>query len=308
MEEAFLLSSISNIVFNVVLCCTAVTLNSVTIYALRKTPSVPMPLKVLLLSLAVSDLGVGMVCHPLYIARLVLDLEKSVTAFPSFYGVYLFVTSVFTYGYFPSFYGVYLFVTSVFTYGSLFGVLSLSVDRFLALRVHLKYQQLMTQNRVMIVVISSWVLSGAMSALYSPPKIPVHIAYLVFAIIVGTCFVVSGVLNCYIYALVRRHANQIQSTQVHGNAPEVANTRRMRKSAYTTIYVYLLFLLCYLPNISALWFVGSSRSSIAKVVKSYTFTLLLLNSSLNPLIYCWKMRDIRQTILNMMQNAFPARN
>ena len=248
-----------------------------------------MPLKVLLLSLAVSDLGVGMVCHPLYIARLVLDLERSVTAFPSFYGVYL-------------------FVTSVFTYGSFFGVLSLSVDRFLALRVHLKYQQLMTQNRVMIVVISSWVLSGAMSALYSPPKIPVHIAYLVFAIIVGTCFVVSGVLNCYIYALVRRHANQIQSTQVHGNAPEVANTRRMRKSAYTTIYVYLLFLLCYLPNISALWFVGSSRSSIAKVVKSYTFTLLLLNSSLNPLIYCWKMRDIRQTILNMMQNAFPARN
>ena len=289
MEEAFLLSSISNIVFNVVLCCTAVTLNSVTIYALRKTPSVPMPLKVLLLSLAVSDLGVGMVCHPLYIARLVLDLEKSVTAFPSFYGVYL-------------------FATRVFTYGSFFGVLSLSVDRFLALRVHLKYQQLMTQNRVMIVVISSWVLSGAMSALYSPPNIPVHIAYLVFAIIVGTCFVVSGVLNSYIYALVRRHANQIQSTQVHGNAPEVANTRRMRKSAYTTIYVYLLFLLCYLPNVSALWFVGSSRSSIAKVVKSYTFTLLLLNSSLNPLIYCWKMRDIRQTILNMMQNAFPARN
>ena len=230
-----------------------------------------------------------MVCHPLYIARLVLDLEKSVTAFPSFYGVYL-------------------FVTRVFTYGSFFGVLSLSVDRFLALRVHLKYQQLMTQNRVMIVVISSWVLSGAMSALYSPPKIPVHIAYLVFAIIVGTCFAVSGVLNCYIYALVRRHANQIQSTQVHGNAPEVANTRRMRKSAYTTIYVYLLFLLCYLPNISALWFVGSSRSSIAKVVKSYTVTLLFLNSSLNPLIYCWKMRDIRQTILNMMQNAFPARN
>ena len=290
MEEAFLLSSISNIVFNVVLCCTAVTLNSVSIHALRKTPSVPMPLKVLLLSLAVSDLGIGMVCHPLYIARLVLDLEKSVTAFPSFYWVYL-------------------FVTRVFTFGSFFGVLSLSVDRFLALRVHLKYQQLLTQNRVMTVVISSWVLSGAMSALYWPPlKIPVQIAFLVFGIIVGTCFVVSGVLNCYIYALVRRHANQIQSTQVQGNAPEMTNTRRMRKSAFTTIYVYLLFLLCYLPNISVLWFVGSSRSSIAKVVKSYTFTLLLLNSSLNPLIYCWKMRDIRQTIMNIMQNAFPARN
>ena len=280
-------------VFNVILCCTAVTLNSVTIYALRKTPSLPMPLKILLLSLAVSDLGVGILCHPLYIVRLVLDLELGVTASPTFYWVYR-------------------FVTSVFTYASFFGVLSLSVDRFLALRVHLKYQQLVTQKRVMTVVISSWVLSGAMFSLTWPPKIPVHIAYLVFVIIVGTCFVVSGILNCYIYALVRRHANQIQSIQVQGNAqenaPDVANSRSMRKSVFTTIYVYLLFLLCYLPNISVLWFIGSSPSLVAKAVKSFTFTLLLLNSSLNPLIYCWKMRDIRQTILNLMQNAFAAQN
>ena len=278
-------------VFNVILCCTAVTLNSVTIYALRKTPSVPMPLKVLLLNLAVSDLGVGILCHPLYIVRLVLDLELGVKAFATFYWAYR-------------------FVTSVFTYASFFGVLSLSVDRFLALRVHLRYQQLVTQKRVMTVVISSWVLSGAIFVLFWP-KLPVYIVYLVFVIIVGTCFVVSGVLNCCIYALVRRHANQIHSIQVHGNAqenaPDVANSRRIRRSAFTTIYVYLLFLLCYLPNISVLRFVGSSPNLVAKVVKSYTFTLLL-NSSLNPLIYCWKMRDIRQTIRNMMQNIFPARN
>ena len=292
MEGALFWSRISNIVLNVVLCCTAVTLNSVTIYALRKTPSVPMPLNVLLLSLAVSDLGVGILCHPLYIVRLVLNLEQSVTAFPTFNSVFW-------------------FVTSVFTYASFFGVLSLSVDRFLALRIHLKYQQLVTQKRVMTVVISSWVLSGASFVLFWT-KIPYHIAYLVFVHIVGTCVVVSGILNCYIYALVRRHAHQIQSIQVHGNAQEnasdVANSRRMRKSAFTTISVYLLFLLCYLPNIPVWWFAASSPSLVAKVVNSYTITLYLLNSSLNPLIYCWKMRDIRQTIRNMMQNAFAARN
>ena len=291
MEEAFYWSSIPNMVFNVILCSTAVTLNSVTIYAVRKTPSVPLPLKVLLLSLAVSDLGVGILCHPLYIVRLVLDLDLGVKASPTFYWVYG-------------------FVMHVFASASFLGVLSLNVDRFLALRVHLKYQQLVTQKRVMTVVISSWLLSGASFVLIWA-KIPFHIKYLVIVIIVGTCFVVSGVLNCYIYAVVRRHADQIQSIQVHGNAqekaPDVANSKRMRKSVFTTIYVYLLFLLCYLPNISALWFIGSSPSLIAKVVKRYTVTLLLLNSSLNPLIYCWKMRDIRQTILNLMLNAFAAR-
>ena len=292
MEEAFYWSRISNMVFNVILCCTAVTLNSVTIYALRKTPSVPMPLKVLFLSLAVSDLGVGILCHPLHIVLLVLDLDLGVKASPTFYLIC---------GY----------VMRVFASVSFLGVLSLSVDRFLALRVHLKYQQLVTQKRVMTVMISSWVLSGASSVLIWA-KIPFHIEYLVIVIIVGTCFVVSGVLNYYIYAVVRRHADQIQSIQVHGNAqenaPDLANSKRMRKSVFTAIYVHLLFWLCYLPNISAMWFIGSSPSLIAKVVKSYTVTLLLLNSSLNPLIYCWKMRDIGQTILNMMQNAFAAQN
>ena len=293
MEEALFWSSISNMVFNVILCCTAVTLNSVTIYALRKTPSVPMPLKVLLLNLAVSDLGVGILCHPLYIVRLVLDLELGVTASPTFERVYW-------------------FVIILFTDVSFFGVVCLSVDRFLALRIHLKYKQLVTQKRVMTVVISSWIFSAAMFLLTSLLKIPFHVTKLVIIITRGTCFVVSGILNCYIYGIVRRHANQIQSIQVHGNAqdnpPDVANSRRMRKSMFTTVYVYLLFLLCYLPNISVLWFISSSPSLITKVVHSYTFTLFLLNSSLNPLIYCWKMRDIRQTIRNMMQNAFAAPN
>ena len=268
-------------VFNVILCCTAVTFNSVTIYALRKTPSVPMPLKVLLLNLAVSDLGVGILCHPLYIVRLVVDLEQSDTASPTFYSVYW-------------------FVTSVFTCASFFGVLSLSVDRFLALSYSPQVQATCDSKTCHdsgdFVLGLDWrqVCVTLAAKISSPRQIP------------GGCNHLRNLLCGFGYS------NQIQSMQVHGNAqenaPDVANSRRMRKSAFTTIYVYLLFLLCYLPNISLWWFVISGPSLVEKIVRSYTITLLLLNSSLNPLIYCWKMRDIRQTIRNMMQNAFVARN
>ena len=50
---------ISNCVFNSFLSYTAIMLNIVTIYAMRKTLSLPKTLKTLLLSLAVSDIGVG---------------------------------------------------------------------------------------------------------------------------------------------------------------------------------------------------------------------------------------------------------
>ena len=289
MEAALYWSTIPNIVFNAVLCFTALTLNGVTIYALRKTPSVPKPLKALILSLVVSDLGVGILGHPLFITRLALEsqLQADLTSFPTFYRVYI-------------------FVTTQFSYASFFGVLSLSLDRFLAIR----YQELVTFQRVLTAVISVWVLSGLLPLIW--PQIPIHIAYLFFAIIVVSCFVVSGVLNSMIYATVRRHAHQIHSLQVQPtvqeNAPNVTNASRLRKSAFMTIHVYVLFLVCYLPNICALEFISLYPSLAAKAFQKYTNTLLMLNSSLNPIIYCWKLRDVRQTVMNMLLNAFSSHN
>ena len=63
-----------NFVFNSFLSSTAVLLNIITIQALRKTPSLSKPLKTLLLSLAVSDLGVGFLVQPTYIAVLIMKI------------------------------------------------------------------------------------------------------------------------------------------------------------------------------------------------------------------------------------------
>ena len=52
-------------------------LNILTIQALRKTPSLPKTLKTLLLSLAVSDLVVGLLVQLLYVAILVMNIQQN---------------------------------------------------------------------------------------------------------------------------------------------------------------------------------------------------------------------------------------
>ena len=74
--QDFYSSYIANIVFNAFLCYNAIVLNGVTIHAIRKASSLPKSLKALLLSLAVSDLGVGLFCHPFYIAYHAMQLEQ----------------------------------------------------------------------------------------------------------------------------------------------------------------------------------------------------------------------------------------
>ena len=67
---------IANCVFNSFLSFTAIMLNMLTIHAIRKTSSLPKTLKTLLLSLAVSDVGVGLLSQPFYTSLLVKWLQQ----------------------------------------------------------------------------------------------------------------------------------------------------------------------------------------------------------------------------------------
>ena len=69
---------ITNCVFNSFLSYTAIMLNVVTIHAIRKISSLPETLKALLMSLAVSDVGVGLLVQPFYTSVLVRWMLRTI--------------------------------------------------------------------------------------------------------------------------------------------------------------------------------------------------------------------------------------
>ena len=111
-------SFIVNCVFNAFSAYTATILNILTIHAVRKTSSLQKPLKTLLLSLAVSYLGVGLFAQPLYITW---TINRTNSVFMAF-----------------------TIIATLFAYASFFLVVAISVDRFLAIHLHLRYQELVT--------------------------------------------------------------------------------------------------------------------------------------------------------------------
>ena len=58
---------------------------------------------------------------------------------------------------------VYLVLVNLFYSASFFGVTALTVDRFLAIHLHLRYQELVTHKRVVAVVILKWAFSASPS-------------------------------------------------------------------------------------------------------------------------------------------------
>ena len=263
-------------------------LNIVTIYALRKASSLPETLKTFLLSLAVSDVGVGLLVQPVYTSLLVSSLQQNN---PSCFSYMMFVVT-----------------GKLFSAASFLGVVAISVDRFLAVHLHLRYHELVTQKRVLSVVISVWVLSAFVSLVILWGSFSTQDLILLVGVVVG--LLLTTVVYIRIYLVARRHKNQIQSLQVQVyQTDEMAQFASLIKSAVDIFYVYLVFLVCYLPFMICVTAIAINGLGIA-LTRFYLFsvTLIFLNSSLNPVIYCWKMRHIRHAIMDILQNISWNRN
>ena len=283
---------IANCVFNNFLSCTAIVLNIVTIHAIKRTSSLPKTLKTLLLSLAVSDVGVGLLVQPFYISLLIKWLQHTTPGCVTYRA-----------------FGV---ITSLFSIASFYGNVALSVDRFLAVHLHLRYQELVTHKLVVAVVICVWVLSAFLS--FMVLWVPAGVRSLVVFFSGVACVIVTTIIYGNIYATVRLHKTQIQALQVQPQqqveqAGEMANFASLIKSAVGTFYVYLVFLICYLPFFIYLAGIRIGGPSIAfERFYLISLTFVFLNSSLNPVIYCWKIRHIRHAIVNILRSVSWHRN
>ena len=227
--------------------------------------------------------------QPSYIASLVMEMEHNTENNPAY----------------DITYKLYVFTVNLFGFASFFGVTFLSFDRFLAVYLHLRYQELVTHKRVVVVMVSKWVFSVVFS--FMRLCIPTRVSFIIYAVIYLSFLLTTTPIN---YLSVRHHANQMQALQVRFQPTAnqnceagTRNTAAWRKFALGTLLVYLAFLVCYLPNFCFLivYLIFGPSSSITVVLDLFSSTLLFLNSTLNPLIYCWKLRRIRSTILTIVK-------
>ena len=61
---------------------------------------------------------------------------------------------------------------------------------------------------------------------------------------------------------------------------------------------------CYLPHgtVVALWTNSGVFLSVF-LARKYTMTLVFLNSSLNPIRYCWKIGEVRQAAKDIIRQV-----
>ena len=198
----------------------------------------------------------------------------------------------------PTVLSVLYYFMSLLVAASFLNVIFIAFDRLFAVSFHLRYQELVTARRLTTVLVSVWIISCVFPILYIlfPKEIE-----MVTAIISLIGYALTTVAYVRIYKVVKYHQNQIYSQnqlQVEQKREEI----RQKKSAYNALFVYLVFLACYLPFLPSTILYLTNTSEISFLVaQGVSIFLICLNSSLNPLVYCWRYREIRQIVKNTMK-------
>ncbi|XP_078361113.1 adenosine receptor A3-like [Oculina patagonica] len=262
---------------NIFLSITTSVGNALILIALLKVTSIYPSTKLLFRCLAVTDLCVGLISQPLLAVFLMrIQTDTDVT-------------------------GAVLIVSTVVLCGvSILVSTAISVDRLLALYLGLRYRHVLTLRRVRAVIICFWLLSFALGGWLRFGKDTVLMTVLVFIVLITLCLLISLCSNIKIYLRLHHHQNQSQP-HVHqaqpANEGEIPlNIARYKRTVSSIAWVQLALLACYLPFsvYGMLLLFGGITLPEAGIL--FVFSLLYLNSSLNPLLYCWKIREVRQAV------------
>ena len=176
----------------------------------------------------------------------------------------------------------------------------------MALYLHLRYKELVTRKRIVSVVILIWILSAVLSLVYRLRLIETADGF--FIAMEVLCLVVNAAIYCKIHEVVRRHTKHLKTLQVQQETQrsDIANFAKIVRSTISIFYVFVVFSICYILCVTihvasaAIRPESSGQDTWIEQVHPYTGILLFLNSSLNPFIYCWKMRRIRYAIKSLI--------
>ena len=267
----------------------AVTGNLLAIRALWKASSIPTNLKKFFLSLAFSDLAVGLLPQPMLGVTIAVMLKMAANGN---YNFDFLCPKILNVGYFSFF---------LLTCASFSNVSAIAVDRLLAVSLHLRYQELVTSKRVTVALVTLWLTSGVAATIFI--SLPKNNSIVVASVeIVG--LLLTTVAYYRIYKVVRYHRNQIQSQAEQSNVQAMELVRE-KKSAFNTLFVYVVFIASYLPNLCSQMFLLTERLQISFLLAEHvTLFLVLLNSSLNPVVYCWRYRELRQIMQRLLKKIF----
>ena len=266
-------------IINIVTAPLAVIVNVLVVTAIFSTSRLRTPSNLLIACLALSDVLVGLTVQPGYISyRLMENQHRSVPCFVMvMYGSAFYIC-----------FGVSFMTLSAVSY-----------ERFLAVRLPVRYNAFFSSRRIVKYMLGIWTLNILMAALqWAKINQAARGTHLILWLI---CLLVTIAAQICVVVNVRRSRLQIQ---VHLQAVENLQRQREAKLAKSLSAIVAVYLLLNFPVLFVTFYHQILRLDLQTYNHySWTETLAFLNSCSNPFILCWRNGQVRQRVLDLLKKV-----
>ena len=269
------------VIINIITCPFTVVLNVLVMAAVKIKPRLQTKTNIALACLASTDGIMGLIGQPLYIAEIIAVLQEKVSS------VHCYVIQLSSN------------TLTVLAGASLLHLVLMNLERYIAIKHSFMYSTMVTKSRILFSSAVAWITNLILTV---PYIIAEDIIYrIIRSIIVPLCTVITVICQVIIYLEARRHEKEIASNQVSMEARQIFLREKKAFKVSTTVVVFLL--LTYLPLIVAPALVG--KSSIGSVNLRYitvfiSSNMIVLNSLINPIIYCIRIRQFREAFIEIL--------
>lgn len=281
LDSVGIITASTNLVFSI----PAIFGNLLILLAIRRTPSMGLPSKVLLCSLAFSDFSVGLIVQPSFALHKLVEhrLARCIVGL------------------------VYDLSSGHLSVASLLTMVLISLDKFMALHLKLRYRTVVTYKRYLIVVGIIWTMSIPWSASY---LIRPRLYFLLVLFIIPASFLITSIVFIKIYTALRHQRNQLSAHSVKEQAASVVNMSLYRKSVTNMLYIYCALLAAYFPvwTVLLIRIIYGQTTKVLKNATELTLLGVLINSTVNPGLYLWRIGEIRQSAKELLRSVFLRRN
>lgn len=257
-------------------------LNLLVIMAVKTRRRLQNTSNIAMACLATTDLMVGIIVQPLVVATSISFLQKKTSR-----GFCALQTVTWDLGRFVC-------------RASILHLALMSGERYFAIKYAYSYSTVVTKTRMMLASGMAWILTMILqipvfvdNSLFTQMSLPVLFAF-TFLIIF---------LQFALYRITRRHEIQIIAHQV---TPEArGKLRKEQKALKITRLVMLAVLICYLPlSIARILFFfvpdGKFSPDEGLIMFYLTFSLGIVNSLINPIIYTVRIQQFRRAFVELL--------
>ncbi|XP_071196207.1 trace amine-associated receptor 13c-like [Salvelinus alpinus] len=268
-------------IFFSLISAVTVFLNVLVIISISHFKQLHTPTNLLILSLAVSDLLVGLIVIPV----VTVAIMESCWGFGKYFCAF------------------HAYIACLCTSLSLGNLVLISIDRYVAVCDPLLYHSKITITGTICIISITWccciIYDAAIIKNFVNVQIPsrcltecvivegitwVNIIYIVFIMVVPCCIIITLYLKIFVVARLqarkifsKENANVFDVKTVQANKSE-------RKAAKTLAIVVFNYLICWIPSL-LIFFVFSVLGD--HLIAYFTSYLALVNSLINPIIYAF---------------------